>query len=52
MLSRTRIVRAAAIVVLLMSTVSGSAFAAKADDGGPVYFCISVLGHPVCVLIK
>jgi len=44
--------RSVAIVVLLMSTVSDSAFAAKADDDGPVYFCISVLDRPLCVQIK
>jgi len=51
MLSGTRVIRAIAIAALLLSTVSAPAFAAKAQDPEPQYFCFAVLGHPVCVLI-
>ena len=50
MLQGKRILRAFAIAALLLSTVSGSAFAAKApdpDDTG--WVCFVLVGMVVCV---
>jgi hypothetical protein len=50
MLQRQRIIRAFAIAALLLSSVSGSAFAAKAqdpDDNG--WVCFVIVGMVWCV---
>jgi hypothetical protein len=47
-----RIVRAVVVAVLLLSTLSTSAFAAKAPDPEPQYFCLAVMGVVVCVPIR
>jgi hypothetical protein len=52
MLQKKRIVHAFAIAALLMSTVSGSALAAKAQDPEPAYVCFSIAGVVVCVPVR
>jgi hypothetical protein len=47
-----RIARAIAIAALLMSTLSGSAFAAKVPDPDPGYVCFGFAGMIVCVPVR
>ncbi len=50
MLQGKRILRAFAIAALVLSTVSGSAFAAKAPDPDDTsYVCYVILGVLICV---
>jgi hypothetical protein len=48
---KNRIVRAFAIAALLMTTVSGSALAAKAPDE-PAYMCFVFFGRVICVQVN
>jgi hypothetical protein len=47
-----RIARAGVVAILLLSTLSTSAFAAKASDPEPQVFCIAVMGVVVCVPMR
>jgi hypothetical protein len=47
-----RIGRALAVAALLMTSLSGSAFAAKAQDPEPTYICFAFMGHVICVPVS